>query len=182
MNLDERSTSSVPGRSDGSTGAHWLPVLPPAPRRRPVLSWLLGLAGVVVAGIVVGLVGYQLSRPTGVAAESDEGWGEFGAWLAGFAVGTLALVVGWCVLLVVYVRVYVAAGSRLRVVGASAGMILAIALGAGVLVALAAAVGQGLSGSGGGMAALGALWGAELAAAATPPAMVDRYRGRGRGR
>lgn len=170
----------MPGESDAASP--WAPVLPTAQRRRPVLSWLLGLAGVVLVGVVGGLVGYQSARPRGAAAESGEGWEELGAWLTGLACGTLALVVAWCILLVVYVRAYVAPGSRLGAAGASLGIVLAAALGVGALVTLAAAVGQGSGNGGSGAAALGALWGAELAGMASPPAVVDRYRSRGRGR
>lgn len=166
----------------GGDGAMaWQPVLPAPRRERPVLSWLLGLAGVVLVGVVVALVTYQLARPKGGEGRSDEGWADLSAGLLSLAVGTLALVVAWCVLLTVYVRAYLPAGVRLTAAGASVGVVLAASLGLAVVTVLLSSLGQAVTGGGNGWAALGAVWGAELAGAAAPPAMVDRYRRRQHG-
>jgi uncharacterized BrkB/YihY/UPF0761 family membrane protein len=146
-----------------------------ARRERPVRFWLLGLAGAVLGAIVIGVVVYQLARPRGAAAASDEGWGELGAVVEGLAAGVLAGVIAWLVLLLLYLRRYLAPTSRLAAGGASLGGVL---VGALTLAALGAALAGVGGAAGGSWATLGALQGACLAAAALPPVVVSRIRRR----
>ena len=155
--------------------ATWAPALP-VRRERPVRFWLVGLVMVVLAGVAVGLVVYQLARPRGAAAASDEGWGDFGAVLGGAAVGVLACVIAWLALLVALVRRYLAPGSRLAAAGASFGAVLAAALALAALGAVLASAGGSSVGSSGSVALLGAVQGAALGAAVAPPVMVNRFR------
>lgn len=143
---------------------------------RPLRFWLLGLAAVAVGAVGIGMAVYPLARPG--PADTSEGWGELSAVIGGSLLGMLAAAVLWLVLLVVYVRRYLAADERGRALGMSLAWAAAGAAGlALVLAVLAPLASGGAAGSTQAWAWFGGVMGALLAGAAAPAVVVERMRG-----
>lgn len=94
---------------------------------RPVVVWLVGVAGIVVLGVVGGMLVWS-SRPPGNLELEGIAYG-----LGALAVGVLLVVGGWIALLVATVRHYVSEERRRFVLTRSVGAVGLLVLALGVL-------------------------------------------------
>ena len=155
---DEPAAPTAPPDPQGAPAA--ARAVRPVPRRALFVSWVIGLAVVALAAVLLGGLAAVLA---GVTASGD--WGTLVAVLAGFMVAAGVAGVGWLVLLLLTVQRRVAAGRRLRVAAVSIGAVVAT-LAVGYALGQVTRAGSGASGL-----VVGAV---AIVAALLPPELIGR--------